>query len=135
VRLAAQLTGWRIDIHSESKHGEMLDTSRREIGRVTMLDHDMVEALVRAGFQNAQEIADAEPAEIAAILEVEADVAEAVVRGADDVVGQLIEEETQRRKHEPEPEVVAEPDVPSGAVEGEPADGAEAAPEATAPTE
>jgi N utilization substance protein A len=107
VRLAAQLTGWRIDIHSESKHIEMLDASRREIGRIATLEEGMVDLLVRAGFQSAQEIADADAPEIAAILGVEPEVAESVVRGADDVVGQLIEEET-RRRHEPEPEPEAE---------------------------
>jgi hypothetical protein len=86
----------------------MLDASRREIARIVMLDPDMVDLLVRAGFQNAQEIADADAGEIAAILGVESDVAESVVRGADDVVGQLIEEEAKARKHEPEPDAASD---------------------------
>ena len=38
VRLAAQLTGWRIDIYSETKHSDMLDDARRELARITMLE-------------------------------------------------------------------------------------------------
>jgi N utilization substance protein A len=98
VRLAAQLTGWKIDIHSETKHAEMLDRSRSEIARVQVLDDEMVDALVRAGFRNAQDVADAEPAEIASILDLEDGDAENVVRAADDVVAALIMEEAQARK-------------------------------------
>ncbi|MCA9494452.1 MAG: transcription termination/antitermination protein NusA, partial [Myxococcales bacterium] len=102
VRLAAQLTGWKIDIHSETKHAQMLDASRDEIARVQVLDDQMVDALVRSGFQNAQDLADAEAEEIAQILGVDDDFAESVVKGADDVVGALIMEEAERRRHGPE---------------------------------
>jgi N utilization substance protein A len=98
VRLAAQLTGWKIDIHSETKHGEMLDRTRMEIARVTVLDDDMVDALVRAGFRNAQDIADADAAEIASVLDLDAGEAEKVVEAADAVVGALIMEEAKARR-------------------------------------
>jgi N utilization substance protein A len=45
VRLAAQLTGWRIDIYSESKHGDMLETARREIMRIESLEDSQVDTL------------------------------------------------------------------------------------------
>jgi transcription termination/antitermination protein NusA len=98
VRLAAQLTGWRIDIYSETKHAEMVDSVRHELSRIAVLDDEMVDALLRNGFQSAQELADAEAEEIAAILEVDEETALAVLKGADDLVGQLIEEEAQRRR-------------------------------------
>src|SRR5262249_5410314 len=59
VRLAAQLTGWRIDICSETKHGAMLDASRDEIARIGNIDEELADRLVRNGFQSAQEVADA----------------------------------------------------------------------------
>src|SRR5687768_10983054 len=98
VRLAAQLTGWRIDIYSESKHGEMLDSAKTELARIGILEPEMVDVLVRSGFQTAQELADAEAGEIAAILGVDETIATDIVKGADDVVGQLIMEEAQRRQ-------------------------------------
>jgi N utilization substance protein A len=97
VRLAAQLTGWRIDIYSETKHGEMLDVARSEIARIPGLDDDMVDRLVRNGFQTAQELADADPNEISSILAIDLDLAEQLVSGADDLVGQLIMEEAKQR--------------------------------------
>lgn len=105
VRLAAQLTGWRIDIFSESKHSELLEVARAELSRVKALDDPMVDVLVRSGFQSAQELADTEEAEVAAILEVDEETAKAVVAAADDVVGELIMEEAARRKGHAEPAV------------------------------
>jgi transcription termination/antitermination protein NusA len=98
VRLAAQLTGWRIDIFSETKHAEMLDAARLELGRVTVLDEAMVDTLVRSGFQSAKELADAEGTEVAALLDIEAEVATSIVDGADEVVGLLIMEEAEARR-------------------------------------
>lgn len=98
VRLAAQLTGWRIDIFSETKHAGMLDDARAEIGRIGSVTEEQVDDLVRNGFQSAQEIADVEAGELAAILGVTLDEATAVVDGADEVVTALIMEEAKRRK-------------------------------------
>jgi N utilization substance protein A len=98
VRLAPQLTGWRIDIFSEAKHADMLGAARNEIARVGPLDEQQVEILVRSGFQSAQELADAEAGEVAAILEIEAEAAQVIVQGADEIVGKLIMEEANRRK-------------------------------------
>ena len=100
VRLAAQLTGWRIDIYSESKHQQMLDDAREEIGRVTALDDLQVETLVRNGFQSAQELSDADVDEVGAILEIDDAAAALVIQGADAIVEQLIMEEAQKRHHE-----------------------------------
>ena len=98
VRLAAKLTGWRIDIHSESKHEEMLEAARMEIARISVLDEDQVDHMLRAGFQSAQEIADAEAGEVQSILGGTEDFAFAVVQGADAVVEALIMEEAERRR-------------------------------------
>ena len=98
VRLAAQLTGWRIDIFSETKHAGMLDDARTEIARIQGLTEEQVDDLVRNGFQSAQEIADVEASEIVSILSVEAEEATAIVDAADEVVTALIMEEAERRK-------------------------------------
>ncbi len=108
VRLAAQLTNWRIDIHSESKHGARMDQARDEIGRIQELDDDQVEHFVRSGFRSAQEIADADPAEIAGVLEVDEATARTLVEAADRVVAQLIMEEAERRKKSPDSEASAD---------------------------
>jgi N utilization substance protein A len=97
VRLAAQLTGWRIDIHSETKHMDMMDQARNEIGRIATIDEAQLEILIGSGFQSANEVADADVAEIAGILELEDTDAQSVIDGADAVVEALVMEEAERR--------------------------------------
>ena len=108
VRLAAQLTGWRIDIYSESKHAAKLDVAREEIRRIANLSDEVVDALVKSGFQSAQEVADSESGEIAAVLGVSEAEGQAIVDGADKVVEALIMEDAERRKRGPREEVPAE---------------------------
>ena len=97
VRLAAQLTGWRIDIYSETRHAEIVDQARVELTR-TGLEEGVVDSLVRSGFRSAQEVADAEATEIGEILGVDEAGAAEVIEQADQVVAQLIMEEAERRK-------------------------------------
>jgi N utilization substance protein A len=98
VRLAAQLTGWRIDIYSESRHQEINDQARAELSRIESLEEESVEQLIRHGFRTAQELTDAEPYEIASILNVDEDRAEELVSQADKVLEQLIIEEAEAKR-------------------------------------
>ncbi len=98
VRLAAQLTGWRIDIYSESRHAEMMEQARRELSRLRSLEPDEVDTLIRHGFRSAQELFDAEPYEVAAILSITEEDAEMVVQEAEQVLDALIMEEAEKRQ-------------------------------------
>jgi N utilization substance protein A len=98
VRLASQLTGWKVDIHSESKHESQLNDARSELARVEGLAPEHVEMLLRHGFQTAQELADAEPDELRAILGGSPEWAAEIIDAADVVVEQLIMEEAERRR-------------------------------------
>ena len=98
VRLAAQLTGWRIDIHSETKHAEMLDVARAEISRIASADDAHVEQLVRSGFQKVLEVAESDAGEISAILGIEESLAQQMIDEADEVVDQMVLEEAQQRR-------------------------------------
>jgi N utilization substance protein A len=98
VRLAAQLTGWRIDIFSEAKHLEMNEQARAELSRIEGLDHESVEALIRHGFRSCREVADAEGYEIAGVLGIEDAEAEVVIAAGERALEVLILEEADRRK-------------------------------------
>lgn len=98
VRLAAQLTGWRIDIYSESKHAEMNDQARSELTRIESLTDDQVELLIRHGFRRVSEVADAEPYELAGILGLEEEEAEALIAEGERTLEVLILEDAERRK-------------------------------------
>ncbi len=98
VRLAAQLTGWKIDIFSESRHQEINEQARVELSRVDGLDEDAVEMLIRHGLRSARELADADTYEVSNILDIEEDVATKVIELADSLLEQLILEEAERKR-------------------------------------
>ncbi len=98
VRLASQLTGWRLDITAESKHDDQIEAARLELARIEGIDDDTVDELLRYGFVSAQEVADAEEGELESILGVEAEDAARITEAADAVVEALIMEEAERRK-------------------------------------
>ncbi len=87
-----------LDIFSETKHAAVLESARSELGRITALDDEQVEILVRSGFQSAQELSDADVEEVAAILEIDGDAGGVVIEGADQVVTSLIMEEAAKRE-------------------------------------
>jgi N utilization substance protein A len=72
VRLASQLTGWRIDIHSETKVREMEQRAKQSLAAIggdgggTALG----DALFAAGWRSAAEVASAKPEELAPVAGV-----------------------------------------------------------------
>lgn len=82
VRLAAQLTGWRIDIISETRLQEMNARAREELKRIEGLSETLVEILVRHGYRSLSEIARAEPQELIEFLGLDQERAERVIRNA-----------------------------------------------------
>jgi N utilization substance protein A len=65
VRLASQLTGWRIDIHSEAKVREMEARARQSLASIDGITSESADALFRQGWRAAAEVARATPDEIA----------------------------------------------------------------------
>ncbi len=67
VRLAAQLTGWKLDINSESRVKEMRDFADRSLGKLPGINEILVETLYAHGFRMAKDIAEANPEVLAQI--------------------------------------------------------------------
>ena len=67
VRLASQLTGWRIDIHSETKVREMEELAKRSLGEIEGVSSDLADTMFKLGWRAPSEIASADPQEIMAI--------------------------------------------------------------------
>ena len=67
VRLAAQLTGWKLDINSESRVKEMREFADRSLGSLPGVNELLVETLYAHGFRMAKDIAEANPEVLAQI--------------------------------------------------------------------
>jgi N utilization substance protein A len=67
VRLASQLTGWRIDIHSESKVREMEQRSRTSMAAIEGVGTEVSDTLFKLGWRSAADVAGAKPEELASV--------------------------------------------------------------------
>ena len=67
VRLAAQLTGWKLDINSESRVKEMREFASRSLGSLPGVTEMLVETFYAHGFRMAKDVADANPDVLAQI--------------------------------------------------------------------
>ena len=103
VRLASKLTGWKIDIKSESKmekiSGEILDRFKG----IPNLGDVASRVLYNEGFRSLKDVAEADPQELAKVLKIEKEKAVEIVKGA----LRLIQKEEA-------PEVSPEVKVPTG---------------------
>jgi transcription termination/antitermination protein NusA len=98
VRLAAQLAGWKVDIYSESRHDELNKQAWNELSRISGIDDDTLELLIRHGFRTAKSMSDAEPYEVSSILDIDEDEASQLIERADSVLEELIIEEAARKR-------------------------------------
>lgn len=98
VRLATKLTGWEINIISETERARLDDEAYRELNRITALNDEHISLLIRHGHLRVSSFLDAEPVEVAKILSITEDEANALMDEADLVLDQLIEEDRIRKE-------------------------------------
>jgi N utilization substance protein A len=73
ARLAAKLTGWRIDIKSEAEYAKELERERKAkipLDEVDALPPSMRKRLLEAGYETADDVRKADPADLLAIPQV-----------------------------------------------------------------
>ena len=102
VRLASQLTGWQIDIITESQDSER---RQREFAERTQLfqealdvDEVIAQLLVTEGFATVEDVAYVEPSEIAAIEGFDEDTAEEIQARARDYLDKEAAEYDAKRR-------------------------------------
>jgi transcription termination/antitermination protein NusA len=67
VRLASQLTGWKIDIYSESKVVELEKRMRDQIASIEGVGTDLAETIFKLGWRSLEDVAAANPEDLASI--------------------------------------------------------------------
>ncbi len=67
VRLASQLTGWRLDIISESRFRQIEDQALESLTLMPSVDENLAKAFYRSGFRTVDEVAEANEQEIGAV--------------------------------------------------------------------
>lgn len=67
VRLASQLTGWKLDIISDSKFKQMEEEALKALRQINDIDDELAKAMYRLGFRALEEVAEAAVEELVTI--------------------------------------------------------------------
>jgi N utilization substance protein A len=89
VRLAAQLTGWKLDIISESKFKQMEEEAISALQQIDGVNEQTARNMYRLGFRALEELAEATDQELAAIPGVGADAALRIKQAAEETMERL----------------------------------------------
>jgi N utilization substance protein A len=82
VRLAARLTGWKIDVKSETMVSAQAEGSPKDLMRLQGMDESLAEKLFKEGFKSISTIASADTGSLAAVPGVEEKNAQAWIEEA-----------------------------------------------------
>ncbi|TXD43718.1 transcription termination/antitermination protein NusA [Lujinxingia vulgaris] len=86
VRLAAQLTGWNLDIISETRLKNMMAESRAQLLEFEGITEDMVDTLFTLGYNKLEHMAHAAAPELAQIPGLNAESAERIIAAAAEIL-------------------------------------------------
>ena len=88
VRLAAQLTGWNLDIISESRLAEIMQEAKRSLLNHGIEDESLIDTLFTLGYNKLEHIARVDPLELAQIPGFGMDNAEHIVSVAMEILAE-----------------------------------------------
>lgn len=91
VRLAAQLTGWKVDIRSETKMRELVQEYKAVLSQIQSLGEMRAEILVNEGYKDPTDIARMEPKALSKLLRLTPEEAEQIVAGAQELADKIAE--------------------------------------------
>ena len=69
VRLASELLGWRIDVKSEQKYAKLMEDGYQSLIAIDGIDDKIADILYEDDITSARELAEADPAAVAALFE------------------------------------------------------------------
>jgi N utilization substance protein A len=102
VRLASKLTNWRLDVISESEYNRELKDGYKSLHQLSGVGEKLATALYEMGFRSAEDIAKADPSDLATIKGISEKKAQELIQEALDHLNQgVYEEETAPVKEEP----------------------------------
>ena len=101
VRLASRLSGWRLDIHSESRIFEIKDRAWKSLSRVDGVNEFLIQTLYNHGIRSAQQLLASDPDFLLQFPGMDADILERMLSSAV-AVAELERKDDARAKSEAE---------------------------------
>lgn len=104
VRLASKLTGWNIDVKSESKYDKLLREGYESLLKVSGVGETTADLLYKSGFTSVQELSEATPEELIQIRGISEKKAEKLIQSTREFVESTTHEnETEESDKDKEP--------------------------------
>jgi transcription termination/antitermination protein NusA len=103
VRLAWHLTGWKLDIISESKFKQMEEEAITQLGRIDGVSEQVARNMYRMGFRALEEVAEASEQELGGIQGVGAENAAKIREAAEKTMETLRQERITTASSKTEP--------------------------------
>jgi transcription termination/antitermination protein NusA len=103
VRLAWHLTGWKLDIISDSKFKQMEEEAISQLGRIEGVTDQVARNMYRMGFRALEEVAEATEQELGGIQGVGAENAGRIREAAEHTMEKLRQERIQQASQKTEP--------------------------------
>lgn len=100
VRLAAQLTGWNLDIISESRLNEIMQEARRALVSHGIENETLIDTLFTLGYNRLEHIVRVDPLELAQIPGFGMDNAEKIVAVANEILAETRKARSSREMEE-----------------------------------
>jgi len=130
VRLASKLTGWHLDVKSESRYNEAMQTGYDSLVALPGVGISLADALYESGFYSAEEISEANLEDLVQIRGIGEEKAAKLLEAAKNAAVDAAKEEKAAQDDTPaeaaEPDTINEEDAPGPS---EPSD--EGAPESS----
>ena len=89
VRLASKLTGWHLDVNSESKYSEAMQTGYDSLVQLPGIGISMADALYEKGLYSAEELSKALVEDLVQIREIDEETANQLIETAKDYLENL----------------------------------------------
>ncbi|MCK5808095.1 transcription termination factor NusA [bacterium] len=86
VRLASQLTGWSIDIQSESQMNMMLEEAKRRLLFIDGVDSSIADSLITLGYTTLEDLIDVAPETLSELPDITTEHAKKIIEQAKDML-------------------------------------------------
>jgi N utilization substance protein A len=104
VRLASLLTGWRLDVISETKFSEREKLAIESLAMIRGIEENTARSMYKLGFRTVEEVAEADPAELAAIPGFgDSDQVVAIQKAAEETMEEMRQARIRSLASRPEP--------------------------------
>jgi N utilization substance protein A len=104
VRLASLLTGWRLDVISETKFSEREKLAIESLAMIRGIEENTARSMYKLGFRTVEEVAEADPAELAAIPGFgDSDQVIAIQKAAEETMEEMRQARIRSLASRPEP--------------------------------